>query len=91
MIYEKYQEQHSKIPYKHTTEGRKEYQVNIKNLNDNFKIALEREYCGDRFTQKQKDKLWEKSWYYGHSSGLSEVELYYMELLSQKWRYLALK
>ena len=79
MIYTEYVEKAKKIPFGDKgSEERKEYHQRHKDVNNEFKAALEEEY-GTKGNPKA-DKLWEKAWEMGHSNGFYEVEGCYDEL-----------
>ena len=46
-----------------------------------FRKALYDKYVFVKATPIQEQTLWSLAWEYGHSSGYSEVESYYMDLV----------
>ena len=76
-IYEEFEKKYKEIPY--VREKREEYRINCNELNMEFKAALEKEY--GIVNHPKADKLWEIAWDEGHSSGYSDVEIYYERFL----------
>lgn len=77
MIYEKFEKRLEAIPF--DINKRREYHDNVINVINDFKQALFIEY---KVTDNPKaEKCWELAWEHGHSSGYSEVENFFDDLV----------
>lgn len=65
------------------TRLRKEYNQKCADVTQAFKKELEKQYLVDPNSPTPKaEKLWAICWNYGHSSGYSDIENYYVDLVS---------
>ena len=58
--------------------GQQEYREKIRELENEFRSVLQHTYRLDG--NPKADKVWSMAWELGHSSGYSEVEIWYQKL-----------
>lgn len=77
MIYQEFEEERRKIPFDITK--KKDYREEIKKNTTKFKIALFKKHSIE--DNPKNDKCFEIAWDLGHSNGLSEIEIFFDELV----------
>jgi len=78
MIYKEFENEIGKLnPLFDSDKGA--YRNAMNNLNVRFKLALFKEYEVE--DNPKKERCWELAWEHGHSSGYSEIEMYFIEIV----------
>lgn len=94
MIYEQFEKEYrglvypGRIPgiFKESTEERiarvekiREYNRKVNEITEKFKLALFKEHGVE--SNPKAEKVWSLAWEHGHSSGYSEIEIYFEEFV----------
>jgi hypothetical protein len=86
MISDKFTERSKAIPYPSEKmphalylEAKRKYNENMRNINKEFELTLYKQYGVEN--NPKREKAFSVAWIMGHSSGFSEVESVFIELL----------